>query len=184
MLNSLPKRGNRKVIGHFGVSSLKRVNTLFKTLDLGEVLPRSKTIKPMQRINMAHINQYNCGKKGQYPWDCLKPVNGAFPTNAPRFCAYCHTVVANYLPIQITNKRVSKHIGWDRADFLDFHSYLVGLEIIMMGNGREEDVLGIGTYQLTLRGGKLLLRNTLYAPKARYNLLLVTTLMKLGFSFT
>jgi len=40
-----------------------------------------------------------------------------------------------------------------------------------MGNGSEEDVVGVGTYQLNLRGGnKLLLHDALYALGVRCSL--------------
>jgi len=54
----------------------------------------------------------------------------------------------------------------------------------LMGNGNEEDVLGVGTYQLILReGNKLLLHGALYAPRVRCSLVSFVLLMRIGFSF-
>jgi len=79
----------------------------------------------------------------------------------------------------------SKHIVRDRAGFVDFHRYLVGSQSIVLGNGSEEDVLGVGTCRLTLKGGnKLLLFDALYAPEVRICLLSLVSLMKSGFGFS
>jgi len=53
-----------------------------------------------------------------------------------------------------------------------------------LGNGSEEDVLEVGTYQLRLRGeNKLLLHDALYAPGVRCFLVSFVSLMRIGFSF-
>ena len=60
----------------------------------------------------------------------------------------------------------------DKAGFVEFHRYPVGTQSVVLGNGSEEDVLGVGTYQLLLQGGnKLLLFDALYAPGVRVCLL-------------
>ena len=45
----------------------------------------------------------------------------------------------------------------DKAGFVEFHRYPVCSWTIIPGNGSKEDVLGVGTYQLKLRGGNKLL---------------------------
>ena len=65
---------------------------------------------------------------------------------------------------------------------MDFHRYLVGSQIVVLGNGSEEDVLGVGTYKRRLRGGNtLLLHDALYAPGVQVCLLSLVFLMKFGF---
>jgi len=60
----------------------------------------------------------------------------------------------------------AKHIVQDKPEFMEFHQYSVGLQIAVLRNNSEEDVLGVGTYQLKLYGGnKLLLYDALYAPR-------------------
>ena len=55
---------------------------------------------------------------------------------------------------------------------------------MIMKNGAQEDVLGVGTYQLKMyTGHNLLLHDVLHAPTIRYNLLLVISLLQLRFSF-
>jgi len=54
----------------------------------------------------------------------------------------------------------------------------------VLGNGNEEDILGIGTYKLRLYGGNtLLLHDASYAPGALVYLLRLVSLIKLGFFF-
>jgi len=61
----------------------------------------------------------------------------------------------------------------------------VGSRTIVLGYGSEEDVLGVGTYQLRLRGvNKLLLHDALYAPRVRYSVVPFVLLMRIGFSFS
>jgi len=68
---------------------------------------------------------------------------------------------------------------------VNFHRYLVGSQFVVLENDSEEDVLGVGMYQLLLRGGnKLLLFYALYAPGVRICLLSLASLMKSDFSFS
>ena len=67
---------------------------------------------------------------------------------------------------------------------MDFHRCPVGSRTVVLQNGSEEDVLGVGTYKLRLCGGnKLLLYDALYAPMVRYSLVSFVSLMRIGFSF-
>jgi len=55
----------------------------------------------------------------------------------------------------------------------------------VLGNGSEEDVLGVGTYRFTLKGGNnLLLFDALYALGVRTCLLSLVSLMKSDFGFS
>ena len=51
----------------------------------------------------------------------------------------------------------SKHIVRDRAGSMDFHCCPLGSQYVVLENNDEEEVLGVGTYKLTLRGGNKLL---------------------------
>jgi len=67
---------------------------------------------------------------------------------------------------------------------VEFHCYWVGSRTIVLENGSDEDVLGVGTYQLRLHGGnKLLVRDALYAPGVRCSLVSFVSLMRIDFSF-
>jgi hypothetical protein len=52
-----------------------------------------------------------------------------------------------------------------------------------MGNGSYEEVLGVGSYQLHLRIGRILFHDVLCVPRILYNLLSVFTLLQLGYDF-
>jgi len=78
----------------------------------------------------------------------------------------------------------SKHIVWDQDGFVDFHRYPVGSQTVVLGNGSEEDVLGVGTYKLRLFGGNtLLLHDTIYAPEVRVCLLALVFLNEVRILF-
>jgi len=96
-----------------------------------------------------------------------------------------HLFVANSLPQWIVDTGATKHIVQDKAGFVEFHCYLVGARTVILGNDSEEDVLGVGTYQLRLCGeNKLLLHNALYALGVRCSLVSFVSLMRIGFSFS
>jgi len=68
---------------------------------------------------------------------------------------------------------------------VEFHRYPVGSRTVVLGNGSEEDVPGVGTYQLRLHGGKkLLLHDALYAPGVRCSLVFFVSLIRISFSFS
>ena len=73
-----------------------------------------------------------------------------FSTLSSQLCVCSHALVANMIPNWIADTVVIKHIVRDRADFVEFHRYLVGKQSIVLRNASEEDVLGVGTYQLLL----------------------------------
>ena len=61
----------------------------------------------------------------------------------------------------------------------------MGSQSTVLGNDSKEDVLGVGMYQLLLRGGKqLFLIDARYAPGLRSCLLSLVSLMKSGFRFS
>jgi len=97
---------------------------------------------------------------------------------------YSHAFVAKSFPNRIVDSGASKHVVQDVVGFIDFHLYPVGLQTVTIENGIVEDVLGVRTYRLKLRGGNLLLlHDTLYAPGVQCSLVSYVSLMKLGFQF-
>jgi len=108
-----------------------------------------------------------------------------FSTYFPKLYVCSHALVANSFPNWIIDMGASKHIVRDRAGSMDFHCCPLGSQYVVLENNDEEDVLGVGTYKLTLRGGnKLLLFNTLYAPGVRVLLCSLVSLMKSGYGFS
>ena len=131
---------------------------------------------------MARVTCYNCRKKGHLARECPEPaqVPSSFPTVELLVCS--HAFVAKSFPNWIVDLGASKHVVRDRVGFVDFHPCPVGLQTVTLGNGTAEDVLGVGTYRLKLRGGNsLLLHDTLYAPGVRCSLVSYVSLMKLSF---
>jgi len=107
-----------------------------------------------------------------------------FPAKIPDVNVCSHAFVANSLPQLIVDTRTTKHIVQDKDGFVEFHHYLVDSRTIVMGNSSKEDVLGVVTYQLRLREGiKLLLHDTLYAPRLQCSLVSFVPIMRIGFSF-
>ena len=96
---------------------------------------------------------YNCGRKGHYVRDIPKVL---LPTKILDINVCSHAFVANSLPQWIVDMRATKHIVQDKAGFVEFHRYSVDSRTVVLGNDSEEDVFGVGTYQLRLRGGNKL----------------------------
>ena len=67
---------------------------------------------------------------------------------------------------------------------MDYKKIPTGTQKVILGNGAQEEVVGIGTYQLKLHLGRtLLLHDVLHAPGVQCNLFSVLTMLRLGFSF-
>ena len=95
-----------------------------------------------------------------------------------------HVFVANFAPMWTVNSAATEHVARDRVGFVEYRRILVGCSDSKVGNGASMEVLGIGTYKLELRGGRiLLLHDVLYAPEIRRNLLSIVTLLRFGFRF-
>ncbi|WRX12315.1 Integrase [Theobroma cacao] len=69
----------------------------------------------------------------------------------------------------IVDTGATKHITCNRARYVDYHRLPMGRHFVMMRNGEQGEVLGVGTYQLTMHNGrKWLLHDMLYTPSIRY----------------
>ncbi|KAL0316519.1 UNVERIFIED_CONTAM: Retrovirus-related Pol polyprotein from transposon TNT 1-94 [Sesamum radiatum] len=122
-----------------------------------------------QAVFVAHTGQRKLHKGKRW-----NKSTGAGPSNS-------QSQKKNLAPQDIG---ATKHVTRDQAGFVNYHRVPACSHYIAMGNGTQEEVLGIGSYQLKLSTGcELLLSDVQYAPNIRCNLLSVTALMGQGFSF-
>ncbi|KAL0311684.1 UNVERIFIED_CONTAM: hypothetical protein Scaly_2917200 [Sesamum calycinum] len=134
--------------------------------------------------NMAKAKCYNCQKMGHFARECTEPKKVRPNPSSPSSFVCSHAFLANSLLGWIVDIGATKHVTRDRAGFINYHRVPACSHYIVMGNGAQEEVLGIGSYQLKLSTGcELLLSDVQYAPNIRYNLLSITALMGQGFSF-
>jgi len=104
------------------------------------------------------------GKKCHYARDCPEPSKILFSTYSPELYACSYALVANYFPNWTVDMGASKHIIRDRTALVNFHHYKMGSLIVMLGNSREVDILGVVTYKLS------------YEEKRRFSSMLSTHL--------
>ena len=60
--------------------------------------------------DIARVKGYNCGKKGQFAWDCPKPAKVPTSIKTPELYVCSHAFVANSLPQWIVDTGATKHI--------------------------------------------------------------------------
>ena len=91
-------------------------------------------------------------------------------------------MLAETVPFWTVDSAAIDHVARDRTTYVEFRRIPKGSRSIYMGNNASTYMLGIGTCKLELRGGRTLyLRDVLYAPKVRRNLVSVLVLLELGF---
>ena len=75
---------------------------------------------------------YNCGKKCHYARGCAEPPKVPFYTHTLELYVSCYALVVNSLPNWTVDMRASKHVVQDQAGFVDFHSYPMGSQIVVL----------------------------------------------------
>jgi hypothetical protein len=76
----------------------------------------------------------------------------------------------------------TSHIARDNKSFTSIQTIPRGNRYVYLGTNAKANILGIGNYILKLPGGgKLLLRDTLYSPSMRRNLISVSQLESVGY---
>lgn len=85
-------------------------------------------------------------------------------------------------PLWMVDSGATNCVARNREAFVEYQEILKGSRLLNVGNNSKIVVLGIGTCQLHMCGGRnLILNNVLYAPKIRLDLVSVLALLKLGF---
>jgi hypothetical protein len=139
-----------------------------------------KRDKCSAKKNISKVKCYNCNKLGHFACDFTEPKNISLSLDLsniyvcyPSSIFVCsHVFVAKSISDWIIDTGVTRHVARDRAGFIDYRKISVGTHVVYMGNGRYEEVLGVGSYQLYLRTGcTLLLHDELYVLGILYNLL-------------
>ncbi|KAL0440288.1 UNVERIFIED_CONTAM: hypothetical protein Slati_2511800 [Sesamum latifolium] len=103
--------------------------------------------------NIAKAKYSNCQKMGHFARECTKPKKVRPNTSSPNSFLCSHAFVVDSL------------LGW----IVDYHRVSACNHYIAMGKDAQEEVLGIGTYQLKLSTRReLLLSDVQYAPNIRY----------------
>ena len=132
----------------------------------------------------AKIKCYNCGKKGYFVCECIELKKVSILNNSTITYVCTHVFVAHTIPGWIVDLGATKHIARDRVGCVNYKKIPTGTQYIISGNRAQEEVIGVGTYQLKLRLGRmLLLYDVLHAPGIQCNLFSILTMLRLGFSF-
>jgi len=72
------------------------------------------------------VKCYNYEKNGHFPQDCLEVANIPLSTKTSELCVCSSAFVTNSLPQWMLDMDVKKHIIQGRAEFVEFHRYVVG----------------------------------------------------------
>ncbi|KAK4435191.1 hypothetical protein Salat_0682400 [Sesamum alatum] len=107
--------------------------------------------------NVAKAKCYNCQKMGHVARDCIEPKKVRPNPNSPSSFVCSQVFVANSLLGWTVDTDTMKHVTRDRAGFVDYHRVPACSHYIAMGNSAQEEVHGIGSYQLKLSTGRELL---------------------------
>jgi len=141
--------------------------------------------------NCGQIGHFRseCRKKKKYNNDKKKQDNHDDPKGSPseegmHYVNVCtEALFTTIFPNSwVVDSGCTSHIARDRKCFTSMQTIPRGNRYVYLGTNAKADILGIGNYVLKLPGGgKLLLKDTLYSPSMRRNLISVSQLESIGY---
>ncbi|OMO71233.1 hypothetical protein COLO4_28342 [Corchorus olitorius] len=140
--------------------NIKTFNDMSRHLELeAEGLETSKVVALVGLAGKQGASK----KKPKHKWVKIH----ASPKSIYTFvCA--HVLVAQLFPDWIVDTCANEHVVRDRDGFVDYPPVLASTQYVILGNETREDVLEMGSYQLRMSSGRmLLLHDILYAPEIR-----------------
>jgi hypothetical protein len=173
--------------------------------DLRDKLNRKRDIDDQENYGTYHKSDknkkfftcHNCGQLGHFRADCRKKKkhnekkrrNQDNSKSVPSGEGTHHIFVCTESLFTTTfpNSWVidfgsTSHIARDNKSFTSMRTIPKGNRFVFLGTNAKADILGIENYVLKLPGGgKLVLRNTLYSPSMRRNLISVSQLEFVGY---
>ena len=144
----------------------------------------AKSIKPVPKIQKPFtLTCYVCGKSGHKAYQC--PQKKTAESNLVETDEIISAVVVEANLVGnvadwVLDTGASRHLCADKGVFADFEEVAAG-ECVYMGNSSSAEIKGKGKILLKLTSGKTLaLKNTLYVPSLRRNLVSGALLNKAG----
>ena len=107
--------------------------------------PSMQKAKGSKVKNIACVKCYKYGKMRLHVRNCPKPTKIPPFTITPELYVCSYVLVASSLPQYVVDMGVTKNIIQDQVDYVDFHLYSMGSQIVMLKNG-SKGVLDIGVY--------------------------------------
>ena len=81
-------------------------------------------------------------------------------------CSYALVVCSHSKWILDTG--ATRHISVEKEGLMDYHRMSVGTQYVTLGNGTQERILGVSSYQLKMKNGKsLFLKEIMYALRVQ-----------------
>ncbi|WVZ54196.1 hypothetical protein U9M48_005033, partial [Paspalum notatum var. saurae] len=148
--------------------------------------------------NKKNFACHNCGKTGHFRAYCMKKKrynkkkkqenqensNSDPSKEGIHFIYVCtESLFTTTFPNSwVVDSGSTSHIARDRKSFTSMQTIPRGNKYVYLGTSAKADILGIGNFVLKLPGGgKLLLKDTLYSPSMRRNLISVSQLESIGY---
>ncbi|KAM1500447.1 hypothetical protein ACFX10_023002 [Malus domestica] len=123
---------------------------------------------------------YNCGETGHYRYKCPKRrKNNKTPKEL--ILTVSEALIAEDQGQWWIDSGATRHVSKDKSCFINFKEKALGEHRLYMGNNTYVDVLGEGDCKIKNSKSTIVLKNVLFAPNIRRNLVSVSVPEKKGF---